>query len=120
MENLALFATTTLVYLGVWCWMKKPNGLAEYAKRAGIIALLCAPFNINGHIFTVLGNAVSEKNNIALCSLYQKAGQNVITIGLSGYQSAGQSAQTIIGLTLYQKAGEKTRTFGIFSELNAK
>ena len=129
MENLVLFAATTLVYLGVWCWVvKRPDGLVEYAKRTAVMALLCAPFNINGRVFTILGNSVSERGNFAVCSLYQKArgnalsifgpfnfqsaGRDAVTIiGLSGYQSARQNALTFIGLSGYQSAGRDAKTF---------
>ena len=111
MENLGLFVLTTLVYSGVWCYLKRPNGLLGYARRAGLMALLCLPININGNVFTVLGNAVSEKSVFSLCSLYQKAEKDAGTIiGLSGYQSAGQNAVTFIGLSGYQKAGQTALT----------
>ena len=137
MENLMWFAATVSVYSVVWCWIQMPKKLVGYAQRAGLLALLCAPVNINGNVFTMLGNAVSEKNVFSVCSLYQKAGQNAVTFfglsgyqsagqdavtffGLSGYQSAGQDAMTGIGLAIYQRAGEKTRSFGAFTRLSAK
>ena len=100
------FVLTTLTYFAIWCRLEKSRGLAGYAKKACLTALLCIPFNINGNIWTVLGNAESEKSIYSLCSLYQKAKNEAVTlIGLAGYQSAGQDARTDIGLAGYQSAG---------------
>jgi len=111
MTNLMLFALTTLTYFAIWCRLEKSRGLAGYAKKACLTALLCIPFNINGNIWTVLGNAESEKSIYSLCSLYQKAKNEAVTlIGLAGYQSAGQDAVTIFGFSGYQSAGQDART----------
>jgi hypothetical protein len=107
MENLGLFLLTASVYLGVWCLLNRPERLSGYFKRAAVIALLCAPINVNGNVFTVLGNAAAEKNNVSLCSVYQQAGHNAFTVvGPLNYQVAGKSAWTTIGIALYQSAGQ--------------
>ncbi len=50
---------------------------------------IALPINIGGNVFTIAGNAVAEKNVYSIFSVYQKAGQNAVTlIGLAPYQRA--------------------------------
>ncbi len=129
MKNIALFAVTVPGYFGLWWWLGgAPEEVSGYAFQLGILALLCAPWNINGNIWTVLGNAESEKSIYSLCSLYQKAGKHAVTIigvssqqhaernavmgiGISFLQNAGLHAVTFIGISLYQNAGQDAVTF---------
>lgn len=115
---LALFLLTVVVYSAVWCWLSKPALLKEYAKRVALIALLCVPININGYVFTAIGNAASQKSVYSLFSLYQKADRNAATlIGLAGYQKADNSALAGIGIAFYQSVVGKVRAFGAFTRL---
>jgi len=125
MENLLLFVGTVLFYLVIWwamsvvtsCW-----GISGWAKRVAILAILCVPLNINGNVWTIMGNAVSEKSVYSVFSFYQKAGVDAktiftilgyqeaggdagILIGLGGYQEAGNDALTVLGVAGYQEAG---------------
>ena len=104
MENIWLFLGTVAVYFGIWRLFDKPNGISQYLTRIGLIMALSVPLNINGNVFTVIGNAVSEKSVYAIASLYQHAGNDALTW---------------IGITGYQRAGEKSRAFGVWSELKA-
>ena len=104
MENIFLFITSVAVYWSAW-FFYSATSLKGYAKRAVLLALLCLPVNINGNVFTVAGNAVSEKSVYSVLSFYQDAGHNAITIlSLLGYQNAGHNAITGIGISLYQNA----------------
>lgn len=111
-ENISFWVGSVILYSFVWfLWDSAPPFLGKWLKRTALIALLCLPININGNVFTVMGNATSEKSVYALFSIYQKAGQNAFTFfGLSGYQNAGQNAAIVVGLSGYQKAGNKART----------
>lgn len=121
MENLVLFSATFIVYFVVSCWLKQPGTAVEkqpalfmeYVKRGGLVALLCIPFSIKDNVITVLGNAVSQKNIISLCSIYQRAQGDTTALVFSGWQSAGRDAITGI-ISVYQRAGSDAVT-GIFS-----
>ena len=113
MTNLLLFVLTVAAYLATSCMvdMLEHKNTTKHTVRTRLVwlAFLCVPFNINGHVFTVLGNATSEKNILSICSLYQKAGRDTINIfGLAGYQKAGRDTANIFGLVSYQKAGRET------------
>lgn len=80
MNNIELFVATTAVYFIIWklsqIFSLDPDviSLQRIFRELAIIALLCLPLNINGNVFTVLGNAESPKNAYSVFSLYQKAG----------------------------------------------
>lgn len=111
MKNIALFFVTVLCYFIFWWGFGgAPEGTSEYLLRIGVLALLSAPFNIGGNVWTVFGNAESEKNIYSLFSFYQRAGQDAVTIlGLS-YQEAGRNAWTVIGAPV-QNAKEDAWVF---------
>lgn len=129
--NLACFITTVSAYFwlwSVWDLVHNHKMAISLPKRFGILMLLCAPFNINGNVFTILGNSVSEKGNYSVCSIYQKAGRDAYTFispvsiqiakndaivlaGISGYQEAQKGAAGILaGVSFYQSAGEDAYT----------
>lgn len=112
MENIWLFIVTVTVYSLVMCCVILPDfNWSRFIKNTAIIALLVLPLNIGGNVFTIAGNVVSEKSVYSIFSLYQKAGQNAITLlSLTGYQQAGLNAVNFIGLTGYQKAGQDAVT----------
>jgi len=129
MTNLALFLLTTVYYSCLyilWCTVcKKPiGGLKKCAKKLALVALLCAPFNIGGNVFTVIGNA-EGKSVYSVFSLYQKAEVTAFAVvgwyqesklnafAVTGitFQKAGGDAITGIGLALYQKTGYDAVTF---------
>lgn len=111
MENIILFAVSVLLYSALWFWFSRPKFGAECAKRITLIAVLCIPFNINGNVITVIGNATAERSIFSFFSLYQKAGNNAVTgVGLTAYQQAGRHAITVLGLAAYQQAGRDTVT----------
>lgn len=85
---------------------KNPEKVKRDAKRLFIsLAFLCLPVNINGNIFTVFGNAVSEKSVYSVWSFYQEAKEDAGSIfGLTAYQKAGRDALIAFGLVGYQKA----------------
>src|SRR3989338_8618180 len=126
MKNLALFVATVAGYFGIWWYFGgAPEGFSGYAMRLGILALLSAPFNVKGTIWTVLGNAESEKSIYSLFSLYQKAGQHAFMFcGVAFYQRAGAQTETPYGLAVIQTVGRgigasaqsKVRCFGGFWE----
>ncbi len=111
MENIILFAVSVLLYCVLWFGFLRPKSGVECAKRIALIAVLCIPFNINGNVFTVMGNATAERSIYSFFSLYQKADHDAVTVlGLTGYQQAGNNALTGIGLAAYQQAGRDTVT----------
>src|SRR3989338_6682413 len=132
MTNLALWLVTVSAYFEVWYWLNVPVGLQKSVWRISLLMLLCAPFNINDNVFTILGNAVSQKNSYALFPLYQKAEQKadapfalyqsagqIAVAGFALYQSAGQGANTIFAL--YQSAGQKAdATFTLYQSTEQK
>lgn len=116
MTNLCLYILTTTVYLGAWCawseYTRKKFSARLMLKMVAWVLVLCLPLNINGNIFTVLGNAVSEKSVYSICSLYQKAEQNAFSIiGIGGVQKANKGEALIcLGITLSQEAGKEAAT----------
>ncbi len=113
MKNIALFVVTVAGYFGLWWYFGgAPEGIVEYALRLGLLAFLSAPWDVGGNIWTVLGNAESEKSVYSLFSLYQKAGNDAfVVVGVSLYQKAGNDAAVFIGVSLYQKAGNDAAVF---------
>ena len=106
MENLVLFGVSVVVYFCVvWFLFGKSTTVRGYMKRIGLLALLCVPFNVGGNVFTVLGNAKSEKNVYSLFSFLQEADQDAIAVlGLMPYQKAGREAGIVVGLAWHQEA----------------
>lgn len=89
--------------------------LRGFGRRIFIMTLLCMPINIGGSIFTVLGNAQSEKNIYAILSLYQNAKEDAVSlVNLGGYQKAGGVAMTLLGASSYQE-GQQTLLFAGFA-----
>lgn len=130
MTNIVLFVLTTIFYRLVWflCnWSDKyydddwnPFKRRGF-KRLAITALLCLPLNINGNVFTVLGNVHStdgvknitsvfsmyqnaENNAFALASIVQKSGNDSFSFFGSLYQNAGREAMVLAGLSIFQKS----------------
>ncbi len=137
MENLLLFVSTTVVYFTVWLALSHFKETKKLAKDLAIIALLCLPLNINGNVFTVIGNASSSKSVYSVFSLYQRADKDagnllgglyqkaghdaVVLFGFQGYQEAGNDSVLGFGLSGYQKAGNESGTLaGISGFQNAK
>ena len=77
------------------------------AEFLGILALLSAPFNIGGNIWTVLGNAESEGSVYSFLSVYQKARRRAVTIvGVLSYQDAEEIAYVLLGFLTRQEAAD--------------
>lgn len=148
MENLVLFVVTTITYtiavasLLAWNDMREIGGsfweemrrifVDEYKdvlRALGMFTLLCLPLNINGNVFTVLGNVHSTgvKNAYSVFSLYQNAeynayslfgalyqkadkGDAVTIVGLFPNQIAGNNAAVVIGVTPFQRADKNAGT----------
>ncbi|OGM99226.1 MAG: hypothetical protein A2915_02850 [Candidatus Yanofskybacteria bacterium RIFCSPLOWO2_01_FULL_41_34] len=109
MQNIINFSLTTILHFIIWLIFSM-RGLhvkrkPKYAKEFAIVALLCLPLNINGNVFTVLGNASSSNNIYSIFSLYQKADQDAFSLLGGIYQEAGYDATTFLGFEVYQKAG---------------
>lgn len=132
MTNLVLFLVSTVgYYLFGWFlhnrYMRCDESPYPHKQALAICALLALPVNINGHVFTIAGNAQGEKGIYSLASLYQKtdngnayalvfsgyqqaAGNAVIFLGFSGYQQAGGNTATVVGVSGCQLAGESAVT----------
>lgn len=128
MFNLTLFSVSVGFYNLIWFLITgKPDMGTGYLVT---LVLLCAPFNIGGNIFTILGSARNKDGDVySLFSLYQKGkdvgsvfgafyqkagNEAVVLFGLAGYQGAGNNVVVVIGLSGYQKAGEKAKALRIF------
>lgn len=129
MENLIIFAVTLVLYSALSLLLFRPKDPKSLLKRVLFFAVLCIPFNIDGDIYTVIGNGISPTGSIYSLSsvyqsakkdaviitgvpIYQNAGRNVIMLfGLSGYQNAGKGAVTFFGLSGYQKADSMALTY---------
>lgn len=110
MFNILLWVSTTSLYSWLWCLWQTPKSLGEYVWTVAIIAFLSIPFEINGSVWTVLGNARSKQNIFGLLSLYQVAEYSAFSILGSVYQKAGVDAATVVGISIYQKAGNEATT----------
>lgn len=124
MTNIWLFLATVVAYasaVSLYWWIKE-GGIYSFfeafaetwsVKRFAILLLLCIPFNIYGNVFTVLGNAVSEKDMYSILSFYQKAGGDTASLlSLGGYQE-GKDVNVLFGIPSYQKStGTATLVFG--------
>ncbi len=130
MKNMFLFAVTVLGYFGVWRYLGgMPESESEYVFRLGMLALLCAPFNINGNVWTVLGNATSPRSVYSIFSFYQYAKKNagmifsflsyqkarggdaIVLLGVSCCQKANDAAGVFIGFSFYQDSGRESCVF---------
>jgi len=107
--NILLFLVSTIVYFTLWCIVtnKPQKSIRQRLKELAIVALLCLPLNINGSVFTVLGNIESSKNVFSLFSVYQRAENDAHSLFGSIVQEAGHDASVLVGLTGYQKAGNE-------------
>ncbi len=135
MKNVVLFVATVALYFSSWfVWFLFYYSSEPSFETCIIVAssllLLCVPFNIGGNIFTVLGNAVSEKSIFSVLSLYQKANKNAFSLvslyqkadgstvsvfGFLGYQDAGDDAFMFSGISIYQRSNIETVLFVGFS-----
>jgi hypothetical protein len=83
----------------------------KWCKVLGVVTVLCIPFNINGHVFTVAGNAVGEKGVYSIFSFFQQSGGHTITIASPfTWQNAGGKAFQFAGITV-QNAGNDAFQF---------
>ena len=106
MQNILLFCTSVLLYFGVWYGLDQSHDASQLLIRLGILLGVCIPFNIKGNVFTIAGNAVSQKSVYSLFSLLQEADRDAWTIlGLAGSQKAGRDAVVLLGLAGSQKVG---------------
>lgn len=113
MENIWLFLLTVFAYWMGWWAITSDYGW-EFAesklKALSIIAALAMPFNIDGNVFTVAGNAVAEDSIYSVFSIYQKAekGTAVVVFPTFSVQEApgpNGNAISLFGISAYQKAG---------------
>ena len=112
MINLLLFILSFSIYFVIYWLLRRPQGVKSYRNTILSLAFLCMPFNINGNIFTVIGNAESEKNIFSILSFYQRAENSTFALfGVPIYQHAGNDAFTLIGVSIYQHAGNNAITF---------
>lgn len=82
MENLLLWAIFVCLYLVVYeaYFVKKRN---KMLRNAVVIALLALPLNINGNVFTIIGNITDPrgiKNMYSIFSLVQTAENNTYSV----------------------------------------
>ncbi len=112
MENFSIFAVTVIFYFLVVVIFKGfPETLRSYVKNAVIIALLCLPININGNVYTLIGNAKGEENVTSVFSVYQDAEKHASTLILIGYQHSGENARA--GFFVGKQSAEK-KAFSVF------
>ena len=105
MTNLVLFFVTTVVYYVFGWFVFSLYDLYPHKKALALCALLALPVNINGHVFTIVGNAQGEKGVYSLMSFYQQADQgDTLALAFAGYQQAGEDALVGFGLSVYQQA----------------
>src|SRR3989344_8892914 len=105
MENILIFLCTVMLYGGAFCVFAPLGRPKKWAFSIALISLLSLPININGNVFTVIGNAKSEKSVYSVFSLYQHAGEDAVTIfSLAGYQKTGRNALTFVGVSVGQTA----------------
>ncbi|MBI2057466.1 MAG: hypothetical protein HYT63_00560 [Candidatus Yanofskybacteria bacterium] len=126
MDNISLFLISILFYFVVSeifidCRVLVYNeineiDLVKILKKLGIIILLCLPVNINGNVFTIMGNAIAEKSVYSVLSFYQKATDGVVFsfFGLGNVQFAKEDTFVFLGLPSYQKAGNAAFVFAGF------
>lgn len=118
MVNLVIFLITVASLLFGWIiyriyFFENTSG-KKMGKVLAILIVLFVPFNLNGNVWTILGNGESEKNMFSVASFYQKAnGHAISALGVLNYQEAEDMATTIVGVTGYQKARVSLLGFGI-------
>lgn len=112
MTNIYLFIGSVILYYVVYeiWWFTATETLTfDFRlnfKALGIIALLCLPVNIGGHVFTVLGNAQGKNGVYSVASLYQESESgDTLALFSSGYQRADGDATTCFGFSAYKDAG---------------
>ncbi len=120
MNNFDIFVLTAVMYWLIWCAFtidrdtgsdktfaksfKSFSFIAKLCIRFVIVALLCVPFNYNGNVITVIGNAKSDKNIFSFWSMYQNAKLNAVTvISTLSYQKSDGDSASVIGFPLYQE-----------------
>lgn len=117
-KNILFFVGNAILFFSLWFFLEpypleevfpffQKSDLLSLLTRIGIVALLCAPFTVGRHIFTVLGSAVNERGDIySLFSFYQKSIQGNTIAGIfAGVQYAKSFALVLCGISLAQKAG---------------
>lgn len=92
MINILIFFLTLAVLFYAWYFYSKTKSIKVIIIRFTLLAFLFAPFNINGNIYTVFGNGVSQKNFNSIFSFYQKAEKNSFSVLSIGYQEAKEDA----------------------------
>jgi len=114
-RNLVLFGVSVSCYFSLWTF-----GVLSEAERTpealfytfSVVSALCIPFNYNGNIFTVLGNAKSDKSIYSLLSFYQDAEETAFSLcSLLGYQRSVKDTVVVLGLALYQQANNDAAVF---------
>lgn len=131
LSNLELFVLTVPVYFIIWrllydlyCCVNYGNDIKQpdliFCKEAMrhlcIIAVLCLPLSVNNNVFTVFGNVSSTvtKNSYSVFSPYQSAENSAVSILGSIDQKAGNKAIVLFGLVIRQNAKRGAITaFGI-------
>ena len=121
--NLALFVLTTLGYGFVAHEFLDllPETVGEWVAFGFILSVLCAPFTKDGNVYTVLGNALSEKNSYALFSLIQCAEESAWAFASCiqvsnrsrsafnfGAQYGKKDARTVLGIMVFQNSKEES------------
>lgn len=90
---------------------KKAYAIHSPVKRWVLIAVLTLPINIGGNVFTVMGNGHAEKSFFSIASMYQVASNDANNaLSLFGYQRAGDTAFTLMGIPAWQ-TGDHVATF---------
>ena len=126
MENIGLFICSIVGYLVIWevwdMFFKNKNfkeclnsvylfgsvglnsdlNVKRFFNKIFILAILCAPFNVDGSVYTIAGNATG-KNVYSIFSVYQRADDDVYNFLGTGYQKAGKKAMSIVGINFYQE-----------------
>lgn len=132
MDNLWFFVLTVMVYSATWYYVSlyfydivgthntnKYYGLkvpiSTWLKRFAVVALLAMPINIDGNVFTVIGNAKAEKSIYSVASVYQNAGKNAVAFISAPviFQKAGGWAFTFLGITFQNAEHDANMGLGI-------
>ncbi len=120
MINVILFVITVAFWVIVWDFITtalrlidKSKSSMSLFKKVIVVSLLSMPFSINGNIFTVLGNAKSEKGIYSLSSFYQDAngGPAFAIFALPGYQHSKHLSLSFVSILNYQKSGGELGSF---------
>lgn len=113
--NVVLFLATVVAYFIVWRYFGGSWGtLWGAAKRLAILAVLSAPFNVGGDVWTVLGNAKSEKSVHSVFSVYQDAKEDASALFHLGWQKAGGDAKVrLFGVSAQDAWGSASINLGV-------